>query len=110
MKYDHGNYEVLNPWAEAPVHPLKGLSSRLGDLENKKIGLLMNAKRTARPLLTVIERKLRESIPTLETSWYDASKHTELGKHVGTEGEPEYRPGFKEWVQKIDAVIGAVAD
>jgi hypothetical protein len=110
MKTADDKYEVLHPWADAPVHPLKGLSSRLGDLERKKIGFLINAKRTARPILTVVERKLQETILNLETSWYDASKHTQLGTHVGTEGESEDRPGFKEWVQGVDAVIGAIGD
>ncbi len=110
MKSQNCEYNVLNPWAEAELQSLRGLSPSLEGLEGKTIGLLYNAKVSAKPILSVIEKELKNRFPTLKTSWYDARPHTLTGKHVGVEQEPEDRPRFKEWVSEVDAVIGAVGD
>jgi hypothetical protein len=68
-------YEVLNPWAEADPVPMKGLTApRLDDMAGKKIGLYRNDKRAAGPVLTAIEKKLKERFPTSQISWYTTQK------------------------------------
>ena len=57
----NGQYEVLSPWAAADPIPLRGINPRLKDLEGKKIGLYANWKQPARPILTLVERKLNLS-------------------------------------------------
>jgi hypothetical protein len=68
----NGQYDVLNPWAEADPTPFIGISPRLNDIADKKIGLLSNSKRASKPILSAVEQKLKERFPNCETSWYDA--------------------------------------
>ena len=110
MKSQSCEYEVLNPWAEAETQPLRALSPRVNDLAGKTIGLIYNAKVSAKPILSIVEKGLKNRFPIVKTCWYDARPHTLSGKYVGVEQEPEDRPGFKEWVSEVDAVIGAVGD
>ena len=110
MKSKNDEHEVLNPWAEAETQPLRALSPRVKDLAGKTIGLIYNAKVSAKPILSIVEKGLKNKVPTAKTSWYDARPHTLTGKYVGVEQEPEDRPGFKKWANEVDAVIGAVGD
>ncbi len=90
-------YEVLSPWAEADLVPIKGLTApRLDSLEGKKIGLYRNDKRAAGPVLTAIEKKLKAKYPSCQISWYTTQK-TNV-------------PEFDDWLQSVDAVIAAVGD
>jgi hypothetical protein len=92
-----GVYEVLSPWAEADPVPVKGLTApRLDNLAGKKIGLYRNDKRAAGPVLTAIEKKLKEKYPSCQTVWYTTQK-TNV-------------PEFDDWLQSVDAVIAAVGD
>jgi len=100
----NGQYEVLNPWAEADPIPLRGISPRVTDLTGKTIGLLHNLKPAARPILTVLEEKLKGKLPASKFSWY-ALKATH-----GVEIERDTQAKFKEWVKGVDAVIAAVGD
>ncbi|MBI4296399.1 MAG: hypothetical protein HY667_04705 [Chloroflexi bacterium] len=101
----NGQFEVLSPWAEAEPVPLKGLAPRVTDLAGKKIGLLSNGKRAAKPILTVVERKLKERFPTSQISWYFTQNA------VGpAELETENKDKFEEWIKGVDAVVGAVGD
>jgi hypothetical protein len=97
-------YETLSPWAEADPIPLKGLSARLTDLSGKKMGLLINNKRAAEPILTVAARRLKEKFPTIEFSWFKAESFSV------SEFEAERRKEFEDWIQSVDAVIAAVGD
>lgn len=102
----NGQYEVLSPWAEADLRPMKGLTAlRLTDLAGKKLGLLCNTKRAARPISTVIERKLKERYPTCEISRYFT-----LNAVGPAEIETENKAKFEEWLKGIDAVVAAVGD
>jgi hypothetical protein len=93
----HSQYEVLSPWAEADPVPPRGLSvPRLDSLEGKKIGLYRNDKRAAQPILTILEKKLRERFPTSQITWYNTHK-TNV-------------PEFDEWLKNVDAVVAAVGD
>ena len=102
----NGNYEVLSPWAEADPIPLRGLTApRLTDLAGKKIGLLCNTKRAARPVATVVEAKLKEKYPTAEISWYITINA------VGPEEiETENKDKFEDWLKGIDTVVASVGD
>jgi hypothetical protein len=97
-------YEVLSPWAEADPMPLRGITARTTDLAGKKIGLFYMWKRASKPILTVLERKLKERFPTVEFSWY--------AEHVMNTPEIEspYRAQFEEWLKGVDAVILTYGD
>ena len=79
----NNQYEVLSPWAEIDPIPLRGISPRLIDLTGKKIGLFCNYKRAARPILTVVEQKLKEKFPTSETSWFVQKQGMPILKEYG---------------------------
>ena len=100
----NGQYEVFNPWAEVdPIAP-RGLSPRLADLRGKTIGLFAgHYKMAAQPILTVVEKRLKERFPTLEFRWFLFGHNLEV-----TETEDRIR--FKEWVKGIDAAVTAVGD
>jgi len=100
----NGQFEVLNPWAEVDPIPLRGISPRLPNLDGKRIGLFCNVKRTARPMLAVVERKLREKFTTLEFTYYAESELNILAI------ETESRAIFQEWLKGVDGVIAAVGD
>ena len=98
-------YEVLSPWAEADPVPPRGLTPRFSDLAGKKIGLLSNGKRAARPILTVVEKRIRERFPTAEISWYFTQNA--IGPQ---ELDTENRDKLEAWIKGVDAVVGAVGD
>jgi hypothetical protein len=102
-----GQYEVLNPWAEADPILLEGISPRLNELAGKKIGLFYNVKRASQPILSVVARKMKERFPTCEILWY--ANQLPPGKGV-SELEGADRTKFEEWTRGVDAVVGAVGD
>lgn len=97
-------FEVLSPWAEAEQVELRGISPRLEELQGKKIGLFMNAKRAAKLTLESFERQLLERAPGVTTSWYTC---TDVNV-------PEMRTAGKEkfagWITSVDAVVLSAAD
>ena len=97
-------YEVLNPWAEVDPIPLRAISPRISTLAGKKIGLFANFKRAAKPMLAVVEKRLKERFPDCTTSLFDSS-----GVNV-TETETENRVQFEGWAKGVDAVVAAVGD
>ena len=98
-------YEVLSPWADAdPVVP-RGLTPRLTDLAGRKIGLLHNVKRAARPMLAAVEALLKERFPGLRTEWFGMQFMS-----VSSDEPPENRTRFEEWIKDVDAVVLAVGD
>ena len=98
-------YEVLSPWAEADPVPSKGITARISGLEGKRIGLLANAKRAARPILSMVEIKLKERFPSAEISWY----YTQYA--VGpAEADTPNKSKFEDWLKGVDAVVAAVGD
>jgi len=97
-------YEVLSPWADADPIPPKGLSPRLDDLSGKKIGLFRNNKRAAGLMLGILERRLKERFPTIETNWYASADFTL------PEIESKDSAQFQAWVKEQDGVVLAVGD
>ena len=100
-----GIYEVLSPWAEADPVPSRGINPRLDGLAGKKIGLLANAKRAARPILAAVERQLKEKFPTAEISWY----YTRFAVGPAEADTPD-KGKYEDWLKGMDAVIAAVGD
>ena len=95
-------YEVLNPWAEVDPGVMRGLSPRVSDLSGKKIGLFVNGKRASRPIMTVVEEKLKERFPTAEFSYSTPYGNREVA------GDPDAK--LEEWVREVDTVISAIGD
>jgi hypothetical protein len=108
MNISHSNsqYEVLSPWSEVDPLPVRGLSPRLEGLNGKKIGLAFNFKTASRPILSVVERKLKERFPTCKTSWFNILSRNEKSPSDMKLAEAE----FVEWIKEVDAVITAVGD
>jgi hypothetical protein len=97
-------YEVLSPWAEADPKPLRGIALRVPDLAGKKIGLLSNSKRAAKPIQTAVESRLKERFPSAEISWFRTRSFSV------SELEPQRKGEFEEWIKGVDAVVAAVGD
>ena len=77
--------------------PPKGLvAPRLDSLEGIKIGLYCNTKRAAQPILTVLEKKLKERFPTSQLAGV-ICHNTDV-------------PEFDDWLKGVDAVVAAVGD
>ncbi len=103
-KESTAQYEVLSPWAEIdPVQP-RGIAPRLATFEGKKVGMFFNTKRAAKPILNLIERKLKERFPGLQFAYYPSTYP------ASAEIESQNREIFKQWVHGVDAFIAAVGD
>lgn len=101
----NGQYGVLSPWAEADPIPLRSISPRLTSLAGKKIGLFATAKRGSRPILTAVEKELKDRFPSCETSWWVGE-----GAYSILQVEGKNKSRFEEWVKGVDAVVAAVGD
>jgi hypothetical protein len=99
-----GEYEVLSPWAEADTIPLKGISPRVDTLEGKTIGLFRNSKRAAQPIMTVVEKRLKEKFPAVRITEFADTRPNEVIIDQAGKGE------FEEWLGGVDAVIAAFGD
>jgi hypothetical protein len=100
-------YEVLSPWAEVDPVPPRGISPRLTEVAGKKIGLFCNSKRAARPIMTVVEEKLKERFPQTELVWYVPVRQN---RYNVLQLESENKERFEEWLNGVDAVVTALAD
>ena len=109
IKGQGGEYEVLHPWADADPKPLRGISPRVTDLAGKTLGLLFNFKRASRPVLTVVEKRLKETFPTVKTSWYEGRPTSAWSDCLQPDQDPD-DPKFREWANGVDAVVAAVGD
>ena len=97
-------FEVLSPWAEADKIPWRGINERISDLSGKKIGLLVNSKRTAEPTLKVVEDRLRKRYPDTSFSWFYNLKANEIAIATDKKGD------FEKWLDEVDTVINAYGD
>jgi hypothetical protein len=98
-----GTYEVLSPWADVDSIPLRGISPREADLKGKTVGLFADYKRAAQPILTVVERMLRERYPELKVSRFVFEKCSAIK-------ETDDKARLAEWVKGIDMAVTAVGD
>ena len=97
-------YEVLNPWAEIDPVALKGISSRLDDLNEKTVGLFSNGKPSAAPMLHIIQEKIKKKFPAVKFSSF---KGTVAASALS---EPGLKTEVQEWAKGVDAAILAVGD
>lgn len=98
-------YEVMSPWAEIDPVAARGLTApRLDTLEGKKIGLFHMWKRASKPILTVVEERLKGRYPTTEFTWYEESVMNT------PEVESPNKAQFEEWLKGVDAVILTYGD
>src|ERR1039458_189421 len=100
--------EVLSPWAEVDPLPLRAINPRLSTLEGKKIGLFANSKDVARPILKVVEQRLKERFPSAEISWYVPAEKYQY--NIVQIERPENKGVFEAWLKGVDAVIAAAGD
>ena len=114
-----GQYEVLTPWAEADLTPTKGLSPRVKDLTNKKIGLFTLTYKHASALVNkMIENKLQQRYPTAEFNYFNrnfGADFDNINDHLGNSPEWNLKASqtlkeFEQWITGVDVVIGAVGD
>ncbi len=99
----NGQYEVLNPWAEADPIPLRGISPRVTELKDKTIGLLFSTKRAARPILTVVQEKLKERFPTLKFIWFPFDWYLDIA-------ETKDKARLDKFIKEVEVVISSVGD
>lgn len=98
------SFEVLSPWAEADPIPWRGITERINDLSGKKIGLLVNSKRTAEPSLKVVEERLKKRFPDTSFSWFYNLKANEIA--IATDKKED----FEKWLDEVDTVISSYGD
>ena len=104
LQMSDGQYEVLNPWAEADPIPLRGISPRIESLAGKKIGLFANFKRAAVPITESVEKRLSGMYADASFSLY----HSTLPNV--NEAETKNRDRFIAWVKSVDAIVAVVGD
>lgn len=104
MKSSELQYEVLNPWPDVDPIPLRGISPRLEDLANKTVGTFASSyKVTSRPILDVVEARLKRKYSSIKFSQYNHGFNLEVT-------ETNEKTKFEEWVKGVDAVVSAVGD
>ncbi len=98
-----GTYEVLTPWAEVDLVPLKGISPRLDHLRDKRIGLFHNNKLAAAPILDAVETELRSRFEGLTIARFGRTAHEDVA-------QTSDRTKYEEWLRGLDGVVLAVGD
>jgi len=98
-------YEVLSPWAEVDYSGAKGLSKRLDALDGKVIGLFAHFKEHSPLMLAEIANQLSAAYPTATFLPLQYPKDTKEIDH-----DPDFKPVFLDWLDKIDGVISAYGD
>ncbi|MFH1651298.1 MAG: hypothetical protein ABID87_04265 [Chloroflexota bacterium] len=97
-------FEVLNPQGETDPIPPRGIAPRLEDLNGKTVGLFATTfKPAAKPILAVVEEKLKAKYPSAQTSWFLYGQGTAV-----TDGADNDR--FQEWARGIDIAVTSVGD
>jgi hypothetical protein len=97
-------YEALSPWGDAEPKPLKGISERLNNLSGKRIGIFANYKRSAMPIASSLQERIKAAYPDSEVSIYHSDKWNVI------EIETEKKEAFKKWVESNDAFVLLVGD
>jgi hypothetical protein len=104
---DSAQYEVLSPWAEVDQVPVRGISPRLKGLNGKTIGLFDNGKPKSRPMLNMVEKKLKERFPGVRIDYYEPVHKYRY--HV-IQTASDNKPTFEIWVNGIDGVVASVGN
>jgi hypothetical protein len=96
-------FEVFNPWAETDPILNKGISPRVNDLNGKKIGLFLNSKIAALPMLAIVEEQLKQRYPTTTFSRFVRLPNVSVA-------ETPDQAKYEEWIKGLDAIIYSHAD
>jgi hypothetical protein len=88
----------MSPWADIDPVPVKGISPRLDGLDGKTVGFFMNSKIAAEPMSDIMEEKLKEKYPSM-----NSSRFVRL-PNISMEETPE-KEEYAEWLKGLDAVI-----
>ena len=99
-----GPFEVLSPVAPADPPPARRIQQRLSSLVHRRIGLFLNDKRAAPLIQTYVERELKNRFPGIHCSRFEFPHNGFIVDY------PEPWARFQQWLQGVDAVIGAVGD
>lgn len=96
-------YEVLSPWADADLIPLRGIAPRITNLSNKTIGLFINSKIAAKPTQDAVEKQLKDKFPSLQFSRFVRKENLSVAETVDNNK-------FQEWIKDVDAVVLSAGD
>jgi hypothetical protein len=99
----NGQYEILNPWADADPIPLRGISPRPADLAGRTIGLFAGYKMASQPVLAEVEKRLKERFPTAKFNHFLCNEHVDVQDFRN-------RSDLEQWLSGVDAVVCAVGD
>ena len=98
-------FEVFSPWAEVePLEP-KGITPRFKNLAEATIGLFFNDKRAAQPLMSHLEKRLKERFPNCKILRFANSK-----PNLPVMEQEDERPLFDQWIKQVDTVASAYGD
>jgi len=97
-------YEVMNPWADVDPIPPRSISQRLDTLDGKKIGLFANSKRSSVPQARMVEKRLKERFPNVQTDLYHAPDPDYIAQDNPQWGK------FSAWIKTVDAIVLTVGD
>jgi hypothetical protein len=97
-------YGVLNPWADIEPEPLRVISPRVENLDNKTIGLFDSGKGGSGVILDVVQEKLVERFPTSKIDRYVARRW--YGEVIDSDEKEQ----FEKWTKSIDTAVAAVGD
>ena len=97
-------FEVMNPWADVDPIPPRSISPRLDTLDGKKIGLFANSKRSSVPQARMVEKRLKEKFPAIQTDLYHAPDPNYIAQDNPQWGK------FSAWIKTVDAIVLTVGD
>jgi hypothetical protein len=96
-------FEVLSPYANVDPPPAKLINERVPNLSGKIIGLFVNMKSAAQPLMEEIQKQIAVKFPTANFSTFN---HRENNSIAGGPQEDAYN----QWIKGVDVVITDVGD
>lgn len=103
--------KALSPRGEIDPIETIGLQPRVTDLNGKTIGLFAGFKEHWVLILEEIGRQLKEKYPDAEFRRFQYTKDLNSYTQVAEVAkDPEVRPVFEEWLEKVDTVITANGD
>lgn len=104
-------YQVLSPRGEVDPIEIIGLRPRVGDLNNKTIGLFTTFKEHWVLILDEIGHQLKNRFPDIKLTHFqyikDLNSYTQVAEVAK---DHEFRPLFEEWLRGVDIVITANGD
>lgn len=95
---------MYSPVADTPQVADKMLAEPIGDLSDKRLGLLWNARKSAKVYLEVVEERMKEKYPGLETTYYHVDTLIDLTRD-------DVLDDISRWAEtETDACVTAMAE